>query len=264
MSSNTEQRVDEVSKYYKPVDTVNVLLAILFWVSIFSALVLLYAEATIPPSIQEHIQTIFIILVVGQIVLSLILKLYLTPKAERERRKQLLSDAFGVALSNNETSLYYNNAYSASLLRLGANTMENAFFSKEIAKDMLKYKRIITAIYLIAWLFAVINRDSDLAIITWATQIIFSGQVMAQWVTMETLRFRCNQTYEQLYAHFLHGVGENTPEGIATILDAFTAYESTKAVVGINLSTKTFGKLNDNLTREWHRIRTKLKMEQES
>lgn len=264
MNSNTEQRVDEVSKYYKPVNIVNIVLAILFWGSIFSALVLLYAEATIPLSLQKWLQLIFIILVVIQFVLSLILKLYSTPKAERERRKQLLSDAFGVALSQNDTSLYYNNTYAPSLLRLGANTMENAFFSKEISKDMLKCKRIITAIYLIAWLFAVINRDSDLAIITWATQIIFSGQVVAQWVTLETLRFRCNQTYEQLYAHFLHGVGENTSEGIATILDAFTAYESTKAVAGIKLSTKTFEKLNDNLTREWHGIRTKLKMEQVS
>ena len=41
MCNNTKQRVDEVSKYYKPVNGINVVLAILFWVSIFFALALL-------------------------------------------------------------------------------------------------------------------------------------------------------------------------------------------------------------------------------
>ena len=192
------------------------------------------------------------------------MKLSLTPKAEHERRRQLLSDAFGVALSNNETSLYYNNAYPPSLLRLGANTMENAFFSKKIAKEMLIYKRVVTLIYIIIWLIAVINRHSTLESITLVTQVVFSGQVLAQWISLEALRFRHKQIYKQLYDHFLHDIGEKTPGGKAAILDAFTAYESTKAVAGIKLSTKTFEKLNDNLTREWHRIRTKLKMDEVS
>ncbi len=262
MSNDPTQRLDEVSKYYNPVEKVSNVLTGLFWVSVTFALIVLYGKTIIPANLQEYIQTIFVVLVVFQLVLSLILKLYLIPKAEHERRKQLLSDAFGVALSNNETALYYNNTYSPSLLRLGASTMENAFFSKEIAKDMLVSKRVVTGIYVMAWLFAVISRDSGLAIITWITQVIFSGQIVAQWITMETLRFRCKQVYDQLYAHFLHGVGGKTHEGIATILDAFTAYESTKAVAGIKLSTKTFEKLNSRLTEEWNGIRKKLKMEQ--
>ena len=73
------------------------------------------------------------------------------------------------------------------------------------------------------------------------------------------LHFRCSQAYEWFYAYFLNSVGEDTPEGVATILNAFSAYESAKSEAGITLSTKSFKKLNDTLTIEWQEIRKKLK-----
>jgi hypothetical protein len=184
----------------------------------------------------------------------------LVPKAERIRRKQLLSDAFNTHLTHDRTSLYYNNEYSPSVQRLGANTMENSLFSKEIAYKMLVRKRWIVGFYLVAWLFAFALRHSSLELITWITQLVFSGEIIAGWLKLECLCFRHERTYEQLHAHFLNGIGGDHPRAIANVLDAFVEYESAKASAGALLSSKIFNKLNPELTKKWEQIRNDLRM----
>jgi hypothetical protein len=102
------------------------------------------------------------ILVMIHFVLSQIDRFYLIPKAERMRRKQMISDAFGTTLSHEKTSLYYNNEYSPSFKRLGANTMENSLFSKEVVAIMLCPRRIITGCYIVVWILAFTLRNNNL------------------------------------------------------------------------------------------------------
>lgn len=172
----------------------------------------------------------------------------------------MLSDAFATPLSHDRTSLYYNNEYSPSVMRLGANIMENALFSKEVAGRMLHKSRAITGGYVIVWILAFALRHNNLAVLTWITQIVFSGAIVAQWMNLEFLRFRHEQTYERLHDHFLHEIGADSQRAIATVLDAFVTYEATKASAGILLSEKVFNELNPSLTERWDRIRQELNM----
>ncbi len=176
------------------------------------------------------------------------------------RRKQVLSDAFGTPLTHDKTSLYYNNEYSPSVQRLGANTMENAFFSKEITARMLWKNRFITGGYLVTWLLAFALRHNNLEGLTWITQLVFSAEIVALWLNLEVLRFRYEHVYDQLHAHFLHEIGEDSHRAIATVLASFVDYESAKSSAGILLSTKVFNKLNPSLSEKWKQIRRDLKM----
>lgn len=188
-------------------------------------------------------------------------RFYLVPKAERMRRKQMLSDAFGTPISHDKTSLYYNNDYTPSVQRLGANTMENSLFSKEIASEMLCEKRLFTGGYAVLWILAFSLRHNNLEILTWITQILFSGEIVAQWLNLEILRIRHDRIYERLHHHFLHEIGGDSPKAIATVLDAFVAYESAKSSAGLLLSSKVFEKLNPSLTKKWCQIRQELNMD---
>lgn len=259
-TTQDSSRVDEVSKYYAPIARMGKATSALFWVIAALSLFMPYAETFLAPLNHAVLRSILLVLVIVYFSFSQVSRLYLVPKAERLRRKQLLSDAFGIRLTHDRTSLYYNNAYSPSVERLGASTMENALFSKEIADKMLFRKRWVIGFYLAVWLLSFTLRHNNLALITWITQLVFSGEIIAGWLKLECLRIRHERTYEQLHAHFLHGIGGDQPRAIANVLDAFVAYESAKADAGMLLSSKIFEELNPELTRRWNQIMQDLKM----
>ena len=259
MNEANKIRIDEVSQYYNPAAKIGFVCFILFWVNTFLSFCMLFSSV-FESSVQNILQALFIVSVIIHFVISQINRFYLVPRAERMRRKQMVSDAFGITLSHDKTSLYYNNEYSPSVKRLGANTMENALFSKEVAASMLCPKRIVTGGYIAVWILAFALRHNNINVLLWITQAVFSGEIIVQWLNLEVLRFRHERTYEKLHAHFLHEIGENSQRAIATILDAFVAYESAKSSAGYLLSTKVFNKLNPKLTATWNQIRHELNM----
>lgn len=259
MNKVSRIRIDEVSQYYTPASKIGFVSALLFWVNAILSLCMLFS-AILGLSAQNILQVLFIISVIGHFTISQINRFYFVPLAEQSRRRQMISDAFGTALSHETTVLYYNNEYSPSFKRLGANTMENTLFAKEVVASMLCPKRIVTGGYIAVWVLAFCLRHNNLEVLIWITQILFSGETIVQWLNLEVLRSRHERTYEKLHVHFLHKIGENSQRAIATILDAFVAYETAKSSAGYLLSTKVFNKLNPQLTRKWEKIRHELNM----
>ena len=259
MSEENQERVDEVLRHYSPAAKLQLVGAGLFWVNAALSLSILFLEM-LSSLLQSLIPSVFITSVLIQFVVSQLNRFYLIPKAERMRREQMLSDAFGTPLSHDKTSLYYNNDYSPSIKRLGANTMENALFSSEVAAKMLVSKRLLIGLYLVAWVLVFSSQNINLDIIIWITQIVFSGEIIVQWLSLEVLRIRQERTYEKLHTHFLHEIGGNSQRAIATILDSFVAYEAAKSSASYLLSTRVFNELNPRLTRKWEQVRSELKM----
>jgi uncharacterized protein YhhL (DUF1145 family) len=260
MKNTKPERIDEVSKYYGSAAKLGDIGTFLFWIIALVSLAMPYSQK-LEPVPQSVLQSIFLVVVLIYFVLSQVSRFYLIPKAETKRRMQMLSDAFDVTLSHEKTQNYYNNLFPASFNRLGANTMENSLFSSKVAAEMLSPKRLIIGFYIVAWFIAFSLRHNNLDVLTWITQLVFSGEIIAQWLSLEFLRCRHERTYDQLHDHFLHSVGSDTSEGKASILNYFAEYESAKASAGLLLSTKVFNKLNPSLTGDWKQIRQDLKME---
>ncbi|MCD6335444.1 MAG: hypothetical protein J7M27_08950, partial [Candidatus Latescibacteria bacterium] len=93
------------------------------------------------------------------------------------------------------------------------------------------------------------------------TQLVFSREILTQWLKLEIQRFRHERTFEQLHSHFLHEIGEDSPRAIANVLDAFVAYKAAKSATGVLLSTRVFRKMNPALSKKWHQIRQELNMD---
>lgn len=259
MSEPPQERIDEVSRYYRPAEQAGIVRRILFYSAGFLSFLTLFSSS-LSQEQQSALKVGFLVVVILHFASSEILRLYLVPRAEEARRRQLLSDAFGTSISHDRTALYYNNEYSPSVERLGADTMENALFSRAITARMLVKKRVSTFGYLLVWLVLFAFRTTDLSVLIWITQVVFSQAILVQWFNMEVLCLRFDRVYDCLHAHFLHGIGGHTTKAVATILDAFVLYESAKAAAGLLLSTKVFEELNPALSEEWARARSDLGM----
>ena len=252
-------RVDEVEKHYKPVEQINKVLDWLFWGLVALSFLQIF-KTSLPPVVQDCSAVLFLAGAITSLALSIASRSFLTPKAERARRKQNLSNAFGAKLSNEKTNLYYNNSYKHSILRLGANTFENSLFSKETSAGMLKTTRIGLLVYFVVWFVVLALRQSNLDLITWITQFIFSTDILGYWIALELLRHRNEKVFERYHEFFRHSIDDRSAEGMATILDIYSDYESAKASAGIKLDSKIFHKLNPSLTAEWERIKEQLGM----
>jgi len=259
MNDTFKGRVDEVSQYYASARKAEVASSFLFWTIAIVSLCM-PRITVLDVSSQNMITAAFIVLVLFHFVVTQLSRLYLVPNAEKKRRQQMLSDAFGSPISCDKTSLYYNNDYSPSVIRLGANTMENSLFSTEIAAKMLVRNRFIIGFYMIIWVFVFAYHPSDVGVLIWITQLVFSGAVIANWLSLEIFRMRCASVYDQLHAHFLHEVGADDEKAIASVLDSFASYEAAKASAGILLSSKVFNQLNPTLSQKWEQIRVDLKI----
>lgn len=254
------QRIDEVSEYYKPAAAVVLVGQVLFWCIVVLSFAVLFGSM-VTSIVEDAIKIVFIVLVAVHFVLSQLARFSLVPRAERMRRKQLLSDSFGTPLSHDRTALYYNNEYLPSVTRLAANVMENSLFAKEVAAVMLVNSRLFVGSYFVGWLVSFSLRHDNLSLLLTFTQVLFSSEVLVQWISLEVLRHRHEQTFEKLHDHFLHAIGQESPRAIANLLDAFVEYETTKSSAGLLLSSKVFYRLNPKLTEKWDRIRRELRMD---
>lgn len=253
-------RIDEIEKFYRPIEKSQRTSDVLFWALVAISFALLFTKQFSEQATGILI-IVFLTVAVVSFALSAYTKFFLIPDAERARRKQNLSDALATGLAHLNTNLYYNNGYKKSFLKLGANTFENSLFSKETATKMLIRKRMVLGGYFLSWLVILLVRSSDLELITWITQLLFSGEIIASHISLELLRYRHQAVFERFYDFFRHQVGEESQEGIATIIDIFSEYESAKSAAGIKLDSKIFETLNPALSEEWEAIRRNLEMD---
>jgi hypothetical protein len=103
-------------------------------------------------------------------------------------------------------------------------------------------------------------RNTDLVIIPIAAQAVFSEQLLSRWLRLEWLSHRCGTIYTRLYDLFQAPPAARIRN--ARIVDALTAYETSKASAGIALSSPIFHRLNPRLSNEWKKILAALKQEQ--
>jgi len=254
------ERIDELEKYYSPIALCDIWAKGLFFVSAILSIVILYSSLLPYSSFENGTKIAFILSVIIHSVLVHFNGFYLIPRAESLRRRQLLSDAFGVPLTPDKTQLYYNNGISPSVLKLGGNVMENSFFAKHVCGEMAKNERIKILTYTVLWLISILNRSADLALLLTLTQVLFSSEVIIHWLKIELLRLRNETIYDKLYALFLNKVSSEDQNMTAGILDSFAFYEASKAAAAIKQSTKIFTRLNPILTKEWVKIKAQLQL----
>lgn len=257
MNNTANQRVDEVAPSYEPARHLDAACGRLYYLLVVLSFLILF-PSWFNETGNAILKVSFLVLSSGLFIGFLLGKLYLIPAAERKRRKQLLANAFGALLTPEQTSNYYNNGFPSSHQRLAANIMENAHFGKEVSRLMLFSVRFKTFGYLAIWLAVLAVRHESMDVVLWITQIVFSADILAYWLSLECLRCRHERVYDDLYQHFLHNHGEDDPKASASILDAFASYEAAKAAAGVLLDSKIFFRENPQLSKKWVEICKKL------
>jgi hypothetical protein len=259
MLPNTSPRLDPIrQRYYDPLELIDKVSDILFYGGAALSLVMPFLDKASHPILYNWGLILFGAAAVALFGLGLVVRLYLTPRAEDERRKDFLTSACGVDLAQETTVGYYNNNLSKPTERIAAQILENAYFTKSGALYLLKVERTKVVVYFSVWLVCIFHRDVDLGWIVAASQAIFSEQVLSKWIRIEWLRIRTERIFDSVYQLF------QTRPNVATFnaitFESFAKYESTKSNAAITLSTRIFEANNAKWASEWGVIKVKLKI----
>ena len=246
-------------RFFRAVEQSEVASRWLLWIALCMSLAsfLLSQERTLA-TIRDVVQIAFLVVVGAVFVLSLVSRLYWTPRAEDERRRDFFTNAYGIDLTHNRTVGYYNNDQVASTRRAAANVLENCLFTKTIAERMARQERIRIVAYAVVLVVVVLYRGSSVGLITIVAQTVLSEQILSHWLRIEWLRGRSEQAYEAM-----HDLFRLVPAGSEFDIKAsqiYVLYETSKASAGITLSSRIFEQVNPSLSKDWERIRQSLKI----
>lgn len=230
----------------------------LFYANALLSFCTLLVDQKAHPDAYDMVLLLFSISVVGMFVLGLILRLYLTPRAEDKRRQDFFSSACNVSLIHQQTDGYSNNDFKDPIKRMAAQVLENSLFSKEIAQRIAHVERGKVEVYALIWLVLLHNRRTDLGWIVAASQALFSEQILSKWLRLEWLRDRFEKTFDDVFKLF------QTRPAVAQFqahaLHALSMYETAKANASITLSSEIFDDLNATLSAEWDKVKSTLRM----
>lgn len=259
-----KERNDELERYYKPVESLDKINTWIFWLTAVLSITVFFKSRFPWNFLQDLVEVLFVVFVVVHLAFSIYIRYNLLSIAERKRRQQLLSDSFAVPLISETTQKYYNNEFTPSLVRLGANVLENALFTKNNCSKMAARERGKILVFYVIWILAILYRSSDLGLLGIITQALFSSEIVENWIRIEVLRHETEIIYDELYNLFLHKIDFTSPDGIASILDQFASYEATKSMTGVMQSRSIFLATNSELSREWDKIRKDLSITKEN
>jgi hypothetical protein len=252
------QREDPIRRaYFDPLVVAEFLANFAFYVAAALSIAVLAIDRGKFASAYAVIQIAFLIAAISGFFISIAVRLYFSPRAQDVRFADFLSSAFGVRLTPDRTVGYYNTALTAPLERVGAQALENSFFTKEIVRRMCLRERVVFGLYVVVWLVAFTNRTTAFDLMIVASQIVFSEQLISRFVRLEWLRGRTEDVFERLY-RLLQSPNRSDAAVSASIVQELVAYENTKSNAAITLSAKIFDKVNPELSASWAAIRADL------
>lgn len=255
----SDERIDTIDKFYKPGVILQAIEQPLFWSSVIFSFLNLFTSL-ISKNVIDVITIVYVVLVITHFSISFINEYIIFPKAEYERRKQLLANSLNVLITLETTRKYYNNDYEPSITKLGANVFENSLFGKEISKRMLITETIKMTIYFLLWFAIILIRKTELQTILIITQTLFSSEILLQWLRLIILNWEMKKVFNALFNLFTSMDNNTTNSDICAILNEFASYESVKLLTRIQQSTKIFFKINPKLSLDWEQIRKKVGM----
>ncbi|CAH2409370.1 hypothetical protein [Mesorhizobium escarrei] len=217
-------------------------------------------DPTKAPRLHEVVQAAYISLVVVVLVVGIVAQLYLSPRAEDARRRQILSHAFSTNLTHTSSPGYYNNEQENPLRRLAANVAESSFFTSEISKIMLRSLRAQVMAYVILFVVVASIREFAIGYVAAAATIVFGEQIAMRYLRLEWLRQRSENVHGRIKQMFQTAAEGSTPALEASIIYEFAEYEASKAHASVSLSGRVFKANGERLSNEWEEIKASLKL----
>lgn len=246
------KKVDPEDILYKKASKLDIICKFLFIVNVLISFILFIYE-------MEFMFTIEIIIALVYLLFKILNDHYFWYEAEKERRKDNISNGFNVEISEEKTEGYYNNKFEPSFKKYVANVFESNYFSREISKRMIIYAAFKCLFVLVIFIIAALSYLSNNIVLA-IVQVLFSAEVIEEAISIICYYFKINSLYEKA-RNELVTVGIVTKNQYVWLFEYCMEYENIKSYYKVRLDTKIYDKLNEELSNNWSKIEKQIKFD---
>jgi len=208
-------------------------------------------EKTIENTLTTVLNYIICFLAVAYF-LSDIISNYLFQKAEAKRRDDFFDNSLNTSHSEENSNEYFtNDNITPSIKKMGVNCFENSFFTKSISGKMLKPMIIKSIVVFLLFLILAITNNH---LFVTALQIALPYTIIQQTIRLFVFHNRIENICKRFRQIF---TTHNKKTITKSILHNVSSYETTLSWACIKLDSKSFDKMNDELSEKWNKIKTK-------
>lgn len=204
--------------------------------------------------LTDKVNALNSLLILAYFVLDLTI-LYLLQKAEMLRRLVFIDNSFGVNLTGKKSAGYFTNeSLTPGVYKMAVNCFENSFFSHFVSSKMLI--RLVIKNVPIAAIFIAAASMGEAKIVNLIFQLSLPVVLVQQLVKM-AFYVTTTETVLDNFKTLFSDLRGNRPSDLRTpeILRNVIQYETNISWGSIPLSSSLFEKFNDELSREWERMK---------
>ncbi len=240
--------------HYDRVKTIGKIANLILYVSCFislSVLIITKIEFSNKASIRDFLNSLLACLSVLYFIANLVQN-YFFQSAEFNRKDDFIDNSFKTKISDKNSTGYFSNENIVDgIIKFGVNCFENSFFTKNISSKMLAKESIKSTV--VFSLFILIATLGEKELFITLLQIVLPLSIIQQTIKLLVLNLRVKKVFSNFKQIFssVHKTKRNS-----LIIDNVLNYEKTLSWASILLDSKTFDKLNPELTIEWERIKS--------
>lgn len=179
----------------------------------------------------------------------------------RALRLTQLSNSLGASVGDSASAGYYNNDLPKGILRLGATTLENTFYTSAVLSRMAWVSRFKAGIYALIMLVLFFVKGIPGSCLVVVAQTVFSADLLLKVIRLERYNYRCVRCLDQLEQFYLQKGTSERPNDLAILIAAFSDYECAKDEAALPLESKVFEELNPALAKKWSEFRSRLRLD---
>jgi hypothetical protein len=204
-------------------------------------------------NIVTYIQVTNVLLLVGGFIISAIKDYYLFPKAEFERRKDLIDNSFDTKYTLKSSEEYFTNSeISAGVYKLGVNLFQNLLFTVTVSKKMRPKAILKSVLFIILFFLISFWGVKDVPIALPFLQLLFSAFVLGDLIKLLLYISKNEKTLDDV-----QNVFANNQVTDAAIYKCVLDYETNLAWGSLLLNDGIFNEINDETEEEWKVIKNK-------
>ena len=246
---------DKGGDLYKKCARVDRFVTLTFWINVALAI----TRAIVPQQFLAQTGNLQIIVTIINLVLSIWSDDFLLYKAECERRKFAIQDGFGIELGEYTTEGYYTNQTAASEKRYFINLFESNYYTKDISRKMI-FRTLVKTLVALGAVALTFHMSSNPGLVLVAAETVFSGVVIAKFISLLVYVYHMEQLYKVAYRAFITSKGHITPSMRAELVHYAVEYEAVKAHYKVKLSNRIYEANKDRLAAEWDELRSKIEL----
>lgn len=180
-------------------------------------------------------------------------------KAEKIRRTDFIDNSFGTKFVHDSSDAYYDNdEVEVGIKKCMANLFENAYFSYNVSKEMVRKKTLKNLLFTLIILGLAIYGFSRSNISLPLLQLYLSRYFILDFIRINSFHQRAESCFDEL-KKISEDIKENRNLTTAEIVffKILVDYEAGIAESNVVLDSKIFKKLNPSLTSEWEALKSK-------